>query len=182
MEDGEHSSNSWHGGTEGLQNNLDWKRHLLTSPEKLAGVLVWNVLAQSQICLEATWQESWMPTCFVHTLYRSGPQQSCTRAWRCRILGDLGSGGLGRVGSSQAPRRGKLVHYQVVTGNFIRTYAGPSRGSGQGASLWGPGGKEEEDEESRENYLLPETCSVANILMVDSEAGGVIFLKSTEPE
>lgn len=34
----------------------------------------------------------------------------------------------------------------------------------------------------RENCLLPETCSVANILMVDSEAGGVIFLKSTEPE
>lgn len=34
----------------------------------------------------------------------------------------------------------------------------------------------------RENYLLPETCSVANILMVDSEAGGAIFLKSTEPE
>lgn len=34
----------------------------------------------------------------------------------------------------------------------------------------------------RENCLSPETCSVANILMVDSRAGGVIFLKSTEPE
>lgn len=81
VEDSEHLPNSWHGGTEWLQKNLDWNRCLSTSPEKLVGVLVWNVLAQSQICLETSGKESWMPTCFVHTPYRSGPQRSCTRAW-----------------------------------------------------------------------------------------------------
>lgn len=41
---------------------------------------------------------------------------------------------------------------------------------------------EQRENWGRENYLSPETFSLANILMADSGAGGVIFLKNTEPE